>query len=84
MGKVQKRCRICGKLYTPCNDCENDKQVFRWRNVACSQKCAQEYFRRIDISRGVIPQSDEKTNAETNTTKKKRERKTKEEKGQIV
>lgn len=49
--KVQKPCRICGKMYTPCTDCENDKNAFHWRSVACSLKCAIEYFEKIDESR---------------------------------
>ena len=51
MSKVQKPCRVCGKMYTPCPDCENDKSAFHWRSVACSRECAMEYFRRIEESR---------------------------------
>ena len=59
--KIQKPCRICGKLFTPCNDCENDKTMFRWKRIACSQKCAKEYFAKVEASRqpkveGVCPQ----------------------------
>lgn len=49
--KVQKPCRICGKMFTPCADCENDKTMFRWKKVACSPKCAKEYFAKIEESR---------------------------------
>lgn len=49
--KVQKPCRICGKMYTPCADCENDKSAFHWRTIACSMKCAMEYFEKIEESR---------------------------------
>lgn len=49
--KVQKPCRICGKMFTPCADCENDKTMFRWKRVACSPECAKEYFSRIEESR---------------------------------
>lgn len=49
--KVQKPCRVCGKMYTPCSDCENDKSIFRWRTVACSIECGREYFSRIEKSR---------------------------------
>ena len=49
--KIQKPCRICGKLFTPCSDCENDKTMFRWKRIACSQKCAKEYFARVEASR---------------------------------
>ena len=49
--KVQKPCRICGKMYTPCPDCESDNSAFHWRTVACSIECGREYFRRIMESR---------------------------------
>ena len=49
--KVQKPCRMCGKMYTPCSDCESDKSAFHWRTVACSTKCAMEYFKKIEESR---------------------------------
>lgn len=47
MAKVQKKCRICGKLYTPCSYCENDKMAFHYRTICCSRKCAQVYLERV-------------------------------------
>lgn len=38
-------------MFTPCADCENDKTMFHWRRVACSPKCAKEYFVKIEESR---------------------------------
>ena len=49
--KVQKPCKICGKMFTPCADCENDKTMFRWKRVACSPECAKKYFAKIEESR---------------------------------
>lgn len=49
--KVQKPCKICGKMFTPCADCESNKTMFRWKRVACSPKCAKEYFAKIEASR---------------------------------
>lgn len=49
--KVQKQCKICGRMFTPCADCENDKTMFRWKRVACSPECAKEYFAKIEESR---------------------------------
>lgn len=49
--KVQKPCKVCGKLYTPCSDCERDKTAFHWRTVACSMKCGMEYFRLVEEAR---------------------------------
>lgn len=45
--KVQKPCKVCGKMYTPCSDCEKDKTVFRWRTVACSEECGKKYFQMV-------------------------------------
>lgn len=49
--KVQRPCRVCGKMYTPCSNCDNDNVSFRWRTVACSVECGMEYFKRIEESR---------------------------------
>ena len=45
--KVKKNCRVCGKLYTPCSVCEDDKSAFHWRTVACSEECGKEYLKRV-------------------------------------
>ena len=45
--KVQKPCNVCGRLYTPCGDCERDNTAFHWRTVACSYKCGQIYLQRV-------------------------------------
>ena len=50
-GNVKKECRVCGKLYTPCVSCENDKSIFHWRAVACSPECAREYVQRVEKAR---------------------------------
>ena len=49
--KVQRPCRVCGKLFTPCGDCERDNTAFHWRTIACSYECGKEYLRRIVESR---------------------------------
>ena len=49
--KVQKPCKICNKMFTPCADCENDKTMFHWKRVACSPECAKEFFAKIEASR---------------------------------
>lgn len=58
--KVQKPCKVCGKMYTPCYDCERDKTAFHWRTVACSMKCGVEYFKMVEEARN--PKSIDKTN----------------------
>lgn len=37
-------CRVCGKLFTPCAYCQSNTDAFRWRNFACSMKCAKKYI----------------------------------------
>lgn len=49
--KVQKPCKVCGKMYTPCVDCERDKSAFHWRTVACSVECGLEFFRQVEEAR---------------------------------
>lgn len=45
--KVQKPCKVCGKMFTPCADCERDKSAFHWRTVACSVECGKKYFEMV-------------------------------------
>lgn len=52
--KVQKPCKVCGKIYTPCSDCENDKIAFRWRKVACSMECGRKYFEMVQNERNKV------------------------------
>lgn len=49
--KVQKPCKVCGKMYTPCVDCERDQSIFHWRTVACSVECGLEFFRQVEEAR---------------------------------
>ena len=51
MAKVQKPCKTCGKMFTPCADCERDKNMFHWRTVACSLECAKAYFAKVEEAR---------------------------------
>lgn len=37
-------CRVCGKLFEPCATCQAHNNMFRWRNFACSIKCAEKYI----------------------------------------
>ncbi len=47
MAKIKKKCRVCGKEYTPCGYCENDRMAFHYRTICCSGKCAQVYLSRV-------------------------------------
>ena len=51
MAKKQKTCRICGKLYTPCSYCENDKMAFHYRAYCCSAACARVYLALVQEAR---------------------------------
>lgn len=73
--KVQKPCKVCGKMYTPCYDCERDKTAFHWRTVACSIKCGIEYFKMVEEARNPKPinkQNNIELNNEINNKKEKR------------
>lgn len=59
--KVQKPCKVCGKMYTPCSDCEQDNKTFRWRTVACSMKCGMEYFKMVEEARKPKVETKEET-----------------------
>lgn len=59
MYKVQKQCKACGKWYTPCFDCENDKTAFHWRTVACSPECGRKYFAMVEAARNKEKESDD-------------------------
>ena len=49
--KVQKPCRVCGKMFYPCVDCAKDKTMVHWRAVACSIECAKKYFEKVEEAR---------------------------------
>lgn len=51
--KVQKPCKICGKMYTPCFDCEQDKTTFHWRTVACSEECGKKFLKLVLEDRAI-------------------------------
>lgn len=53
MPKVRNTCRVCGNAYEACKSLKHNN-TFRWQEVACSPECGAEYFRRIQISRGII------------------------------
>ena len=53
MANGTKICRVCGKEYLACTTNRLTPGVFRWKDVACTPECGQEYFRRIMESRNV-------------------------------
>lgn len=75
--KVQKPCNVCGRLYTPCGDCERDNTAFHWRTVACSYKCGQEYLRRVMEARSKDEKIEQKKEEASVFNKIKEEKNTK-------
>lgn len=44
-------CRVCGKMFTPCNKTSGALGAFNYREVACSPECGAEYLRRVQAAR---------------------------------
>lgn len=44
-------CRVCGKMFTPCNKTSSALGAFNYREVACSPECGAEYLRRVQVAR---------------------------------
>ena len=44
-------CRVCGKMFTPCNKTSGALGAFNYREVACSPECGTEYLRRVRAAR---------------------------------
>ena len=44
-------CRVCGKMFTPCNKTSSALGAFSHREVACSPECGAEYLRRVQAAR---------------------------------
>lgn len=51
MATKQIPCRVCGTMFTPCAYCMSHTDTFRWRNFACSLKCAREYIAEATAAR---------------------------------
>lgn len=54
MGKVTKKCRVCGEEYTACLSLNRKPGTFRWQEVACSPLCGSIYLAKIEESRRVV------------------------------
>lgn len=60
-------CRVCGNPFEPCAICQSDNKMFRWRNFACSLKCAEKYIGDTIAYRESQRQKDVSTIADTET-----------------
>ena len=61
-------CRVCGKMFTPCNKTSGALGAFNYREVACSPECGAEYLRRVQAAR---QKSSETPDATVSTDDKK-------------
>lgn len=44
-------CRVCGKMFVPCNKPSMTLGAFNYRSIACSPECGAEYLRRVQAAR---------------------------------
>lgn len=44
-------CRVCGKMFVPCNKPSAVIGAFNYHSIACSPECGAEYLRRVQIAR---------------------------------
>lgn len=44
-------CRVCGKMFVPCNKTSSVLGAFNYREIACSPECGAEYLRRVQAAR---------------------------------
>lgn len=75
-------CRVCGKMFTPCNKTSSALGAFNYREVACSPECGAEYLRRVQVARqksseapdAVVSTDDRKNNDNKSEQKRTRGR----------
>ena len=44
-------CRVCGKMFVPCNKPSAVIGAFNYHSIACSPECGAEYLRRVQVAR---------------------------------
>lgn len=54
MGKKNKKCILCGKQYTYCPTCQQDKDKPVWMNIYCSENCKNIFDGSTDYKAGEI------------------------------
>ena len=53
-------CRVCGKLFIPCNKSSDMIGAFNYREVCCSPECGQQYLHDVMVARGLLKKKEEK------------------------
>lgn len=74
-------CKVCGKPYEVCLNCQRGASGYNWRRVACSPECGDIYLKRVIESRREKPVEEtsqkkekvEKTEAKTEDVKEVKE-----------
>ena len=75
-------CRVCGKMFTPCNKTSGALGAFNYREIACGPECGAEYLRRVQAARqkpseapdAVVSTDDRKNNDNKSEQKRTRGR----------
>ena len=75
-------CRVCGKMFTPCNKTSGALGAFNYREIACGPECGAEYLRRVQVARqksseapdAVVSTDDRKNNDNKSEQKRTRGR----------
>lgn len=75
-------CRVCGKMFTPCNKTSGALGAFNYREIACSPECGAEYLRRVQAARqkpsdapdAIVSTDDKKANVSNSEQKRTRGR----------
>ena len=78
MGRVIKKCKICGKEYEACHTLRRDN-VFKWQDVACCPEHGAQYLHDVLVARGELkeapPVTDDKEVVEKTERKATRSKK---------
>lgn len=71
--KVQIPCKVCGKLFTPCDSSNNSDRIFQWESIACSKECGNEYFKLVleERAKTSLPKHNSETGGNKKVVKKK-------------
>ena len=75
-------CRVCGKMFVPCNKPSAVIGAFNYHSIACSPECGAEYLRRVQVARqksseapdAVVSTDDRKNNDNKSEQKRTRGR----------
>ena len=60
MAEYNHFCKICGKGYTACDTCINQKNYAAWRAIACTQDHFQAYMVLYEYGNGTLKKADAK------------------------